>query len=52
MLHLRKNAIKRSLGDNIFDALNVVFFILCSLLMIIPFWNVVVISFIGLGEFM
>lgn len=52
MMKNRQNKIKRALGDKIFDGANIIFFILCALIMIIPFWNVVVISFTGLGEFM
>lgn len=46
------NKIKRSLGDRIFDASNIIFFILLGLIMLIPFWNVIIISITSLGEFM
>lgn len=46
------NHIKLSLGERIFDSANILFFILCGFLMILPFWNVIVISFTSLGEFM
>lgn len=49
---LRSNKIKRSLGDKIFDTSNIIFFILLALIMLIPFWNVIIISITGLGEFM
>lgn len=46
------NRIKHSIGDRAFDTLNVFFFILCGLAMILPFWNVIVLSLTSLGEFM
>ncbi len=52
MFKEKQNKIKRSVGDHIFDSANIIFFIICALVMIIPFWNVVVISFTSLGEFM
>ena len=46
------NRIKHSLGERSFDVLNVLFFILLGLLMVLPFWNVIVISLTSLGEYM
>lgn len=46
-----RNRIRRSLGSRIFDICNVVFFVILSLLMILPFYNVIVISFMSQGEF-
>ncbi len=47
-----KNRIRRSTGDQLFDAANIAFFLLCALIMVLPFWNVVVVSLTSLGEFM
>lgn len=52
MIGTAKNRIRRSAGDRAFDWLNVLFFLLCALLMILPFWNVLVVSLTSLGEFM
>lgn len=52
MKHPETNKIKTSAGERLFDTLNVIFFVLCGLAMILPFWNVIVISFTTLGEFM
>ena len=49
---VRGNRIKHSLGKRVFDSANVIFFILCGLLMVLPFWNVIVLSITSLGEFM
>ena len=46
------NRIKQSLGSRIFDVCNVVFFILCALLIIFPFFNMLAISLTGNTEFM
>lgn len=47
-----RNKIKKSLGSKIFDTCNVMFFLLLAILMIIPFWNVFVISISTAGEYM
>lgn len=44
--------IKLSVGERLFDVLNVSFFILCALIIIFPFLNVVAISLTSNGEFM
>ena len=46
------NKIKQSLGSRIFDVCNVLFFILCALLIIFPFYNMLAISLTGNTEFM
>ena len=47
-----KNKIKQSLGSRIFDVCNIIFFILCALLIIFPFFNMLAISVTGNTEFM
>jgi len=44
-------AIKRSIGDRVFDFCNVCFFVLMCLIMIFPFWNVFTTSIVDVGEF-
>lgn len=46
------NTIRKSVGERIFNLCNVLFFFLLGLCMILPFWNVVAISFTTNGEFM
>lgn len=41
----------RTLGDKIFDTFNVAFFILLSIIMIFPLWNVLMTSLVDAGEF-
>lgn len=47
-----KNKINESLGSRIFDICNVIFFCLLAVIMILPFWNVFVISLSTAGEYM
>ena len=49
---LRKNRIRKSLGSRVFDGFNYTFFVLCGLVMILPFWSVIVISITSNGEFL
>ena len=44
--------IKRSFGDRLFDTLNVIFFMLLAILVLFPFWNMVVITLTSNAEFM
>lgn len=48
----KKNEIRKNLGSKVFDVFNVTFFVLLSAIMIIPFWNVFVISISTAGEYM
>lgn len=50
--HKNKNKIKLSLGDRIFDFLNVTFFLLVAVVILFPFWNIVAISLTGNAEYM
>lgn len=45
------NKIQRKPGERIFDAANLVFFVLLTFLMVYPFWNMVVISFVDYGDY-
>lgn len=47
-----RNRIKESFGSKLFDVCNVVFFILCALLIIFPFFNILAISVTSNTEFM
>ena len=47
-----KNKIKLSMVDRIFDTCNVIFFLICLLLIIFPFFNIVAISLTGNVEYM
>lgn len=47
-----KNKIKHSFGERFFDIFNIVLFIIIMLLILFPFWNIIVISFTGNAEFM
>lgn len=49
---MAKSKIKRGVGAHVFDVLNYTFFILLALIMILPFWNVLVISISSQGEYM
>jgi putative aldouronate transport system permease protein len=42
---------RRSLGSTLFDVCNVSFFVLLSVVMILPIWNVLMVSLVGMGEF-
>ena len=44
--------VKHSLGSRIFDVCNVAFFIIVALIMLFPFWNIIIISLTGNAEFM
>lgn len=46
-----KNKIKESLGSRIFDVCNVILFIILAIIMIFPFWNVIVISLSTQGDY-
>ena len=46
------NKIKKTAGEIIFDSLNVLFFVLCMLIMLFPFFNMIAISLTSNGEFM
>ena len=48
---IRSNIYKRNFGELTFDIFNVVFFIILSVIMIFPLWNVLMTSFVGAGEF-
>jgi len=48
----RKNKIKISVGERIFDIINVLIFIIISLIIILPFWNIIAISLTSNAEFM
>lgn len=47
----KRNRIQQSLGSRIFDVCNVIFFIILAVVMIIPFWNVLMISLTNQGEY-
>lgn len=47
-----KTKVKHSLGSRIFDVCNVAFFVIIALIMLFPFWNIIVISLTSNGEFM
>ncbi len=40
-----KSAIKKSVGEHIFDAANILFMILVMIIMLYPFWNTIITSF-------
>src|SRR5659263_91779 len=40
-----QNKIKRSIGEHVFDSLNIIFMILMCVVMIYPFWYVLIYSF-------
>lgn len=46
------NRIRESTGSRIFDVVNVIFFILCALVIIFPFYNILAISLTGNTEYM
>lgn len=48
----KKNKIRYGVGSVAFDVCNVIFFVLLALLMILPFWNVLVVSISTQGEYM
>lgn len=48
----KKNRIRQSLGSRIFDVANIIFFILCMLLIIFPFFNILAISLTSNAEYM
>ncbi|MDO5144639.1 MAG: carbohydrate ABC transporter permease [bacterium] len=48
----KKNRIRQSLGSRIFDVANIIFFILCMLVIIFPFFNILAISLTSNAEYM
>ncbi len=44
--------IRRSFGSHLFDLFNVAFFVILSLIMLLPFWNVITTSITSNGEFL
>lgn len=49
---IRKRAlIKKSFGEKLFDMANVCFFVLLAFVMVFPFWNVLMVSVVRIGEF-
>lgn len=46
------NKIKHSLGERLFDSLNVLLFIIIIVIMLFPFWNIISISLTSNAEFM
>jgi len=47
-----KNKIKESVGSRIFEVVNALFFLLCALMIIFPFFNIIAISLTSNAEFM
>ena len=50
MFQKNKNKVKDSLGDRIFDAVNVIFMILLAVIILYPFLNILAISMSGVSE--
>lgn len=42
---------RKTTGEKVFDIFNVSFFILCIIIMIFPFWNVLMTSMVTMGEY-
>jgi putative aldouronate transport system permease protein len=42
---------RRGFGSTAFEACNVSFFVLLSVVMVLPIWNVLMVSLVGMGEF-
>lgn len=42
---------RRGIGSHLFDSVNILFFILLAIIMVLPFWNIIVISLSTQGEF-
>lgn len=47
-----KNRIRGGIGAHVFDSLNIIFFAIMAVIMILPFWNVFVVSITSQGEYM
>lgn len=45
------NAIKRTVGEKVFDSVNIFILVLLTFVMVFPFWNMVVISFVDYGDY-
>lgn len=48
----KHNKIRGTLGSQVFDVFNILFFIILAVIMVLPFWNVFVISITTQGEYM
>jgi putative aldouronate transport system permease protein len=42
---------RRGFGSTVFETCNVSFFVLLSIVMVLPIWNVLMVSLVGMGEF-
>ena len=49
---VNKNKIREPFGSRLFDLLNILFFIICALLIIFPFFNILAISLTSNAEYM
>ncbi|MDR3121643.1 MAG: carbohydrate ABC transporter permease [Clostridiales bacterium] len=47
----RGSYFQKSAGERIFDAVNVLFFTVLTFVMVFPFWNMLVISFVDYGDY-
>ncbi len=48
----RKSTIRYGFLSNLFDVANVLFFVILAMMMILPFWNVFIVSISTIGEYM
>ncbi len=47
---VKRNLIKRSKGEKVFNVFNYIFFICLSIIMLYPFWHIVMVSFSEISE--